>query len=454
MSTEIGCTRAAAVAARNDRMTIEYRPIDQLHQAEGAPRRYPKADIKHGVGIIRKFGLRLPLLVQANGGVLAHYVIVVAARQLGHDELPVVVVDDLSPGECDALSIALDRLYGLGKFDRELLGAAVMALELSAPDITVADIGFSVTEIDLAIAAVKKPKERPEPPVEIARYAVSTIGDIWSCGKHRIGCGDAADAGWLVELSDGALADMVFTDKPYGCAVGGFVTTRQHREFVQLSGINADEKRSDLFRAWCDSIASRARPGAVIYLCMDWRGFPDLNAAASAVFGEMINLVVWKKDRAGLGSLYRSQHELILVFRAPGDAHMNNVELGKTGRHRTNVWDYPSAVTFAKSGTEGDLLALHATPKNKEMIADAILDVTRRGDVVLDPFLGSGSTLIAADKVGRVCHGSDLDPRFVDVSIRRWQAWSGVQAVHAVSGRLFDEIESEIVACEEERHHG
>jgi DNA modification methylase len=453
MSTDVNIGASGAIIARNDRMAIEYRPNAKLVQGEGAPRRYSKADIKRSVAILRKFGLRLPLLIRRDGQVLGHFIIVIAARQLGYDEVPVIVVDDLSPDECDALSIALDRLYESGKFDRELLGAKFLALELSTPHITIEDMGFSISEGDLAIEAVTEGKQKVEPPVHIAPFAVSTPGDIWLCGHHRVGCGDAADPEWLALLRDDKPVDMVFTDKPYGCAVSGFVTTRKHREFVQLSGDDAEERRPELFRAWCDAIATTVRPGAIVFLCMDWRGFADLHASASAVFGNMLNLVVWNKDRAGMGSLYRSQHELILVFRAPGVPHRNNVELGKHGRHRTNVWTYPSAKTFATTGTEGDLLADHATPKNKEMIADAILDVTKRGDVVFDPFLGSGSTLIAADKVGRVCHGGDLDPLFVDVAIRRWQAWSSKQAVHLQSGRSFDDIEAERCSLEESHDH-
>ena len=159
------------------------------------------------------------------------------------------------------------------------------------------------------------------------------------------------------------------------------------------------------------------------------------------MFGALLNLIVWTKDRAGMGSLYRSQHELILLFRVPGAEHVNNVQLGRHGRNRSNVWSYPSAMGFAKSGTEGDLLADHPTPKNKEMIADAILDCTRRGEIVLDPFLGSGSTVIAAEKADRICRGSELDPLYVDVTVRRWQAWTGRQAVHAETGELFDTVE-------------
>ena len=201
--------------------------------------------------------------------------------------------------------------------------------------------------------------------------------------------------------------------------------------------MSAEELQVAFFK-WCAAMQANARPGCIINIYIDWRSCQAMMAAAGAVFGPLVNMVVWVKDRAGMGSFYRSQHELVLIYRVPGGALRNNVELGRHGRNRTNVWRYPSAMGFARTGTEGDLLADHPTPKNKEMIADAMLDATKRGEVVLDPFLGSGSTLIAAEKVGRVCVGSDISPLYVDLAIRRWQAWTGKAAIHAVTGITFN----------------
>jgi hypothetical protein len=245
---------------------------------------------------------------------------------------------------------------------------------------------------------------------------------------------------------------MCFSDPPYGCQVEGFVSGRGHREFVEASGELDQAGLKEFFRGFCKAIADYVDPGAVIELCIDWRSASLLMQVASSIFGEMINLAVWVKDRAGMGSFLRSQHELILIYAMPGGRPRNNVELGRHGRNRTNVWRYPSAMSFKHSGAEGDLLEGHPTPKPKDLVADAIMDCTARGDAVLDPFLGSGSTLIAAEKAGRRCFGMDLDAGYVDLAIRRWQSWTGRQAVHAETGERFDDLLSAAelqLECEE-----
>lgn len=427
-------------------LSIEYRPIDKLWQSEKAPRRFSRADSKKVTDILRRFGIRLPLVIRKDGQVLSHFVVVSAARQLGYDELPVVLADDLSDIECDQLSLALSRIYELGKFDQQLLGEMLIDIQTTVPDISFDTIGFDMGEVDQAIGSIgDEAPDEDEAPQAAATQAVSTRGDIWQCGPHRVGCGDAADADWLSLLLP-APAAMVSADPPYGCPVGGFVTSRDHREFVQGSGEMSEAELEAAFTAWCKAMLASAKPGALVYLYIDWRSCELLMRAAGRVFGALVNMAVWVKDRAGMGSFYRSQHELVLIYAVPGAQHRNNVQLGRHGRNRSNVWRYASAATFGKSSTEGDLLADHPTPKNKEMLADSMLDATRRGEVVLDPFLGSGSTLIAAEKAGRVCCGSDLDPLYVDLAVRRWEAWTGQDAVHAGTGHTFRSIEQDVLA--------
>jgi hypothetical protein len=193
------------------------------------------------------------------------------------------------------------------------------------------------------------------------------------------------------------------------------------------------------------NLAAFSAAGSLHYICMDWRHLEELLAAGGDVYGELKNLCVWVKDNAGMGSLYRSRHELVLVFKQGGGAHRNNVELGRFGRNRSNVWQYPGANSFARGGAEGNLLALHPTVKPVALVADAILDCSARGDIVLDAFLGSGTTVIAAERTGRRCYGIELDPAYVDTAIRRWQVLTGGNACHGVSGRCFDDL-----ACEAE----
>jgi DNA modification methylase len=183
--------------------------------------------------------------------------------------------------------------------------------------------------------------------------------------------------------------------------------------------------------------------GSLHFICIDWRHQRELLDAADGSYSELKNLCVWVKDNAGMGSLYRSQHELVLAFKNGTRPHRNNVQLGQFGRNRTNVWRYPSTSHFGQRGEEGDLLAGHPTPKPVALVADALLDCSARGAFVLDPFLGSGSTLIAAERVGRSCRGIELDPVYVDLAIRRWQRFTGAHAVHAASGKRFDDLARE-----------
>ena len=442
-------------AHTNDRMTIDWWSTDKLWQSAKNPRRYTAKEIRKAESILKRWGVRLPLVITSDGCVLGHYLAVIAARKLGLEQLPVVYGDDVPAAEREALSLALDRFYELGEFDRTMLGELLTQIEVELPDLSFEDIGFDAAEVDQAIAAAPADEE-PEEDLAPASAIASKLADVWLLGGHRVACGNAKDGSSYARLLNGKRAQMCFTDPPYGCAVQGFVSSRGHREFVEASGELDQAGLTNFFDGFCSAIGDQLEPGAVIELCIDWRSASLLMQAASRCFGEMINLAVWVKDRAGMGSFLRSQHELILIFAMGGAKPRNNVELGKNGRHRTNVWKYPSAMSFRHSGAEGDLLDGHPTPKPKDLVADAILDCTARGDIILDPFLGSGSTLIAAEKVGRLCYGMDLDPAYVDLAIRRWQSWTGRQAVHAETGELFDDVlaAAEVQLRTEEQSNG
>jgi DNA modification methylase len=244
----------------------------------------------------------------------------------------------------------------------------------------------------------------------------------------------------------GVRAQVVFTDPPYNVPIAGFVSGKgrvRHREFPMASGEMTTARFTRFLTTVLQLLARHSTAGSLHFLCMDWRHQFELLTAAEAVYSELKNLCVWVKDNAGMGSLYRSQHELIFVFKNGKAPHRNNVELGQHGRNRTNVWHYPHVGNFGRIGEEGNLAALHPTVKPVGLIADAILDCCARGDVVLDPFLGSGSTLIAAERVGRPCYGIELDPLYVDTAIRRWQHFTGESAVHAAARKRFDYLAAE-----------
>ena len=338
-----------------------------------------------------------------------------------------VRIDHLDRLECQALSIAYARLGELGEFDNIKLKGLMLRFEVELPSFELEDLGFEVAQIDLIMA--DEPDEE-EPVPEIETEAVSTVGDLWLLDKHRLLCGDARLPKSYATLMGEVKANAVFTDPPFGCDIDGFVSTKgKHREFVGGTSGMSETEVASLFDDFNKGMAPHLAPGAAVYEVIDWRSLHALLEAASRYFGKLVNLAVWAKDRPGQGSFLRSQHELILIFKNKGGKIRNNVELGRHGRSRSNVWSYPSGLTSSKGSDESDILADHPTPKPVRLVADALFDTTRRGDIVLDPFLGSGTTLIGAEKAKRVCFGLELDPLYVDLIIRRWQAWGNGKAI-------------------------
>jgi DNA modification methylase len=283
----------------------------------------------------------------------------------------------------------------------------------------------------------------PEAP---AGPPVTKIGDLWLLGRNRLLCGSALDIGDFTAVMARERAAMVFIDPPYNVPIDGHASglgAIHHRPFPMASGeMDKAEFTGFLARA-CRNLAAFSAGGSLHYICMDWRHLEEVLAAGRDAYDELKNLCVWVKHNAGMGSLYRSQHEFVLVFKQRGGAHRNNVQLGQFGRNRSNVWHYSGANSFARGGEEGNLLALHPTVKPVALVADAILDCTERGGIVLDAFLGSGTTVIAAERTGRRCYGLELDPAYVDTAIRRWQVLTGGKAHHAASARSFDDLAGE-----------
>ena len=295
--------------------------------------------------------------------------------------------------------------------------ADLSAIEL---DFDLSVTGFSIGEIDVLLGDGSNPEDKPLP--SVPSEPTVQPGQIWQLGEHRVGCGDCRDLAFLQEvIGPGERVDAAFLDPPYNVKISGHANTKgRHREFEMASG----EMSEDAFRAFLkESLAACAtvsKDGAVHFTCMDWRHIDDLSPIGAEIYGERLNICVWNKSNAGMGSLYRSKHEFIFVYRVGTEPHLNNVELGKHGRNRTNVWDYASVNSFAGSRRED--LALHPTVKPTAMVADAIQDVTRRGELVLDVFLGSGTTLLAAERTGRRFRGVEIDPAYVDVALDRWRA--------------------------------
>ena len=310
-------------------------------------------------------------------------------------------------------------------------------------DVTVT--GFEAPQIDLLIEGTKAPDPEDQTvPIDRSGPAVTRPGDLWQLGPHRILCGDALKMPSFGTLMSEDLAKVAFADPPYNVPVSGFVTSSArlaHRAFAMGVGELSEEEFIAFLRGAMTCANRFSVPGAVQFWCQDWRHQVELLNCGPTTGLDHLNTCVWVKDNGGMGGLYRSRHEFVGVFKVPGAAHRNNVELGKHGRNRTNVWAYPGAATFSRSSEEGRLNELHPTVKPVALIADALLDCSARGDIVLDPFLGSGSTLMAAERTGRICRGIELDPVYVDVAIRRWRRMTGDPVIHAESGAHFAGLE-------------
>jgi len=436
---------------RAARVAISYRPISELKSDPQNPRVHSPKQIRQIARSIEVFGFVVPILVDASGKIIAGHGRISAAQLLGWSEVPTICLDHLTEAQVKAFMIADNRLTENSTWDDRLLAQHLKDLSLLELDFSLEVTGFAMGEIDLRIEGLEvTPEAAPDPGDALPPAAgpqVSRAGDLWLLGRHRVYCGDALDDGAYDALMQGDTAAMVFTDPPYNVKIDGNVSglgAVQHREFAMASGEMSESEFTAFLKRACALLARHSDEGSIHFICMDWRHMGELLAAGREAYVELKNVCVWAKDNAGLGSLYRSQHEMVFVFKHGRDAHRNNVQLGQYGRNRTNVWRYPCANSFSKSGDEGNLLALHPTVKAVAMVADAIMDVSARGDIVLDSFLGSGTSVIAAERTGRCCYGIELDPLYVDTIIRRWQAYTGEHARHAASDRTFVELEAEV----------
>jgi DNA modification methylase len=395
---------------------------------------------------MRTFGFTNPILVDANNQIVAGHGRVEAAKLLGMEQVPTIRLESLSEEQIRAYIITDNKLAENAGWDRSILAIELQhLLTLDCADFDITITGFEVAEIDLILEEESRATKMEDPvPEPILDHApVTEPGDLWLLGKHRIICGNSLHEETYRTLMGSRRAAAVFTDPPFNVKIDGHATGNgaiKHREFAMASGEMSEAKFVSFLNNSLRLMAANSANNSVHYICMDWRHAGDLIAAGKQNYDEFLNLCVWVKDNGGMGSFYRSQHELVLVFRKGKGPHRNNIQLGQFGRNRTNVWEYPGIHTLSKQGEVGNLLALHPTVKPVAMVADAILDCSARGEVVLDPFLGSGTSLMAAERVGRICCGIEIDPIYVDVAIRRWQNYTGQAAIHELTGKRFDEV--------------
>jgi DNA modification methylase len=454
MSKEDLYHRGSGVAVSVN-LAVVYKQIDQLTPDPANPRRHSCKQIRQIANSIRAFGLNVPILIDREGKVIAGHGRLLACRLLGITEVPTLCLDHLTPAQARAFMITDNRLTEIATWDDRLLAQQLKDLSLLGLDFSLELTGFEMGEIDLRIGSLEDVPDQADNPADAlpefsTQPAVSKIGDLWMLGRHRLLCGSALDVAAFTALMGEERAATVITDPPYNVRIDGHASglgAVHHRPFPMASGEMDRAEFTAFLSQTCRNLAAFSLDGALHYIFMDWRHAEELLAAGRDAYGELINLCVWTKHNAGMGSLYRSQHELVFVFKHGRNGHRNNVQLGQFGRNRTNVWHYPGANSFARCGEEGNLSALHPTVKPVAMIADAILDCSARGDIVLDGFLGSGTTVIAAERTGRRCYGLELDSGYVDTIIRRWQALTGGTARHAASGRSFDDLTREAEAA-------
>lgn len=422
-------------------VAIAERPITDLQPFASNPRDHSVEQIEKIARSIAEFGFLVPILADENGTVIAGHGRLLAAQQLQLRTVPVVSVEHLSEAQKTAFRIVDNRLNELSLWNNELLAEQFELLIAADIDLDVTITGFSLPEIDILLQEPSEGEDPDDAPIEPSPV-VSQLGDEWLLGPHRLHCGNALDPHALDRLMQGDRAAVVFIDPPYNIKVSSVVGLGrvQHREFPMASGEMSPREFTSFLQRAFTLLAQHSVDGALHFTCMDFRHMSELQAAAAPVYSELKSLIVWAKDAGGMGSLYRSAHELIFLHKVGTAAHTNNVQLGRFGRNRTNVWNYPAARTFARQGNEADLLAEHPTPKPVAMIAEALMDVSNRGEIVLDTFSGSGSTLLAAERTGRVARALELEPKYVDLAIRRWQRQTGRSAIHAQLRCTFREL--------------
>ncbi|HOP21000.1 MAG TPA: DNA methyltransferase [Amphiplicatus sp.] len=400
-------------------------------------RTHSKKQVRQIAESLKTFGFTNPVLIDEHDMILAGHGRVEAAKLLGVPSVPCRRIAHLTPAQKRAYVLADNKLALNAGWDEELLAEELQELLNLDLGFEIETTGFSIPEIDALVEslAVEEPGDPADDAVPSVAPARCRSGDLWRLGRHRLICGDALDAATVGLLMDGEKARMTFTDPPYNVPIEGHVSglgKTKHRDFAMASGEMSSAEFTSFLETAFRNIASVSLDGAIAFVCMDWRHMAEMLAAGDAAFTELKNLIVWAKDNGGMGTFYRSRHELIFAFKIGTAPHVNAFELGQHGRYRTNVWSYRGVNTM-KAGRM-DELALHPTVKPVQMIADAIKDVSGRGDIVLDLFGGSGSTLIAAEKTGRRAFLIELDPVYCDRIIARWETYARDDAEQIACG--------------------
>ena len=425
-------------------LQIEYKDPNQLKSRGPQARTHGRRQIKQIAASIKEFGFVNPALIDRDNRIIVGHGRVEGAKLLGMREIPTVCVDHLTPEQVRAYVIADNRLAELAGWDRNLLALELKELAIQS-DFDVNVTGFETAEIDILINELNEASlDDADDPPEIDQTAqpISLLGDIWKVGGHYLLCGSALEPESYGRLLGQRKAQLVFTDPPYNLPIARTLRTpsARRREFAMASGEMSDDEYVRFLSTTSGYLCAASDDGSIHYICIDWRHVGGLLNAALEHYTELKNICVWIKNNAGMGSLYRSQHELICVFKNGTAPHVNNVELGRFGRGRSNVWPYASPISFGKAH---QARIDHPTIKPLALVADAIMDCSARGDIVLDAFAGSGTTLLAAQRTGRIGYGIEIDGRYVDATLKRFHDVYGLTAVHLRTNKSFEQIARE-----------
>jgi DNA modification methylase len=458
---------------------LEHLPVSALRPYPNNARTHSAAQIRQIAASIRRFGFTNPVLIGEDGIIVAGHGRVRAAAELGLEHVPCLRLAHLSAAELRAYILADNKLAENAGWDRSLLALELQGLSDLNFDLTLT--GFSLAEIDFTLDAAREanPGKKDEgrtlldgaeddiPPRPV--HAITQTGDLWLLGRHRLLCGDARSAADYQRLlafgpdrrnssrastrfdvlrdrgmngsGTGERVEMIFTDPPYNVPIAGNVSglgRHRHREFALASGEMSEAAFTGFLTESLSAMANTAQDGAIAFVCMDWRHMGEMLAAGHQAFGTLKNLCVWAKSNGGMGTFYRSRHELVFVWKIGTASHINSFGLGDTGRYRTNVWEYPGVSSLGAARDEA--LAMHPTVKPVALVADAMRDCSYRGGIVLDGFAGSGTTLIAAEICGRKARAIEMDEAYCDVAVLRWQRITGKVATLAATGESFEEI--------------
>lgn len=426
-------------------LMVEWIAISVLKLYERNARTHSDRQVGQIAESLKAFGFVVPIICNDQNEIIAGHGRLAAAKRLGMKRVPVIRLRHLDEAKIKALRLADNKIASLSGWNQELLTLELQELSVLELDFDLEVTGFSSGELDIILDDTPKLEGDPADQVpEVEEQSVARLGELWLLGEHRLFCGSALEGASYHRLLAGEKARTVFTDAPYNVKISGHVSGLgrvKHAEFAMAFGEMSEAAFIDFLTTSLGHMAENTLDGGLLFSCIDWRHLHEMQLAARGNDLSLINLCVWDKGSGGMGSFYRSQHELVLVLKKGRAPHQNLVELGRHGRYRTNVWSYRGLNSFG-AGRDTDL-ASHPTVKPTALVADAIRDCTRRGELVLDGFSGSGTTIVAAEKSGRRAAAIEIEPRYVDVAIRRWQRLTGEEARLDGDGRCFSTIEQD-----------